>query len=70
MSKTLIWSLSNKQRKFLEDMVIGHIQMLNMIGLTNDVKKVLKKNMYNREQRDKLNKFVRSYKKSNSKYSK
>ena len=61
------WDLSFKQRIWLEWMKENHYSFLKMIGMIGMIDYVLMKGYYNKEQQEKLNNMVSSYKKSNKK---
>ena len=61
------WDLSFKQRIWLEWMKENHHSFLKMIGMIGMIDYVLMKGYYNKEQQEKLNNMVSSYKKSNKK---
>lgn len=54
MSKTVAWSLSKKQRTFLEKLKSGNKMLLMMTESHDIVDEVLQKGMYTVEQRNKL----------------
>lgn len=64
MSKTEEWSLSFKQRIWLEWMKENHKSFIQMIGMKEMIDYVLMKGVYNREQREKLNRMRSAYKKN------
>ena len=54
MSKTVAWSLSKKQRTFLEKLKSSNKMLLMMTESHDIVDEVLQKGMYTVEQRNKL----------------
>lgn len=64
MSKTEQWSLSFKQRVWLEWMKENRKTFIQIIGMKNMIDYVLMKGVYNREQREKLNRMRSTYKKN------
>ena len=64
MSKTVAWSLSKKQRTFLEKLKSGNKMLLMMTESDDIVDEVLQKGTYTIEQRTKLNDMIKFYKKT------
>lgn len=63
MSKTEQWGLSFKQRIWLEWLKENHPRFIKMIGMGDMIDYVLMKGVYDRAQRDKLNRMRSNYKK-------
>jgi hypothetical protein len=65
MAKTQYWSLNYRQDEWLNQIMMEYASYLIDLGVFDMINKILKEQMYDRNQREKLNEVADSFKRMN-----